>query len=366
MSDPPLIEDRGRSAAAVARTPWVSRRTLTIVLVIGVAALGGFATWRMASKPEIVKEKLPEKLGVTEPYVAPKMALPPKPEPAALVLPPAPALPPAMQAQQQEGLKLPTQRSMVSNVQPPQPAKPHMLSYAVPEPRRPAGVPGSGPGGTDDPGKPPVTYASTSVPGIQAGLLGDQTFLLMPQLLPCTMDWAVNSTFEGPIECHIDRDIKPRGITLINRNAVVHGYYKGNVQEGQQRLFAAAEWMHDPVSGCVVNFDNAPVGDGIGQTGMTGNIDNRYMQRFGAAFALTGFQSMMQLLQAEIQKNSQGGNTYLSLGSGGGIDSLAAAILHKQIDIPAIISTHQGEEIAIITNKILNFSKCYTLQIKDR
>lgn len=364
MSDPPF-EDRGRSEAAVVRAPWMSRRTLTVVLVVGVALLGGFATWRMSATREAPpQEKLPEKIAAVEPYVAPKMALPPTPVAAAPLMPnfvnrqpDPPAQPPP--------LVLPAQRTQAS-ANPPAPAKPHMLSFAVPEPRRPPGAGGpGGASGAEAPGKPPVTYASTSVPGIEAGLVGDQTFLLMPQLLPCTMDWAVNSTFEGPIQCHIDRDIKPRGIVLINRNAVVHGYYKGNIQEGQTRLFAAADWMEDPVSGCIINFDNAPLGDGIGQTGMTGNIDNQYMKRFGAAFALTGFQSLMQILQAEIQKNAQG-NTYLSLNSGGGIDSLAAAILHKQIDIPAIISTHQGDEIAVITSKILNFSRCYSLQLKDR
>ena len=73
------------------------------------------------------------------------------------------------------------------------------------------------------------------------------------------------------------------------------------------------------------------------------------------------------LAQASLSK---GGNTYLSFGGGGGggsngIDSIASAILRKQIDIPPTITVNQGSAVAVFITKVLDFSPCYDLSLKD-
>jgi type IV secretion system protein VirB10 len=250
----------------------------------------------------------------------------------------------------------PIARATSSIIQPSAP-KPNMLSYAD-APARP---------GADKTGDPAtqsgITYAASHVNGVKAGLMGDQTFLLKPGILPCTLLTAINSTFEGPIECGIQKDVRPRGVTLLGRGSIVHGYYKNNVQAGQSRLAVAADWVEDPATGCFMSFDNAPVSDMTGVTGVPGNVNQHTLERFGAAVALTGFGVASNILQAAVSK---GGNTYLSFNSGGGsgVEEIANAILRKQIDIPPTITVNQGETIAVFVNKILDFSGCYKLQLK--
>lgn len=362
----PNPEDRGASPVAVARKPWVSKRGLTIGLGVFVCAVAIFAIWRNSNPPEQpIKEKLPQQLGAVVPYTAPMIL----PAPAAVSQPSIPMPAPQPLQQPQAPLVMPHQEPVarfapMSAVQPPAPPKPYMLSYADPPAGEGTTGAGSHSGGASGGAGPPgVTYAASRLDGVQAGLLGDQTLLLTPGILPCIMDTAINSTFEGPIQCHIPFDIRPHGVTLLGRGSIVHGMYRNNIQQGQARIFVSADWVEDPATGCFIALGNAPISDPVGQSGIGGNVDTHIWERFGAAILLDIGESGMGLAQAALSK---GGNTYLSFSSGGGVESIASAILQKQINIPPTITVHQGAAIAVFVNKVLDFSSCYDLQLRDR
>jgi type IV secretion system protein VirB10 len=325
----------------------------------------GVVWWKKANPPdEPVKERLPASMGPVVAYTPPKLLIPPQTStPVALTSPPVRPTPQPM-PQSVQPLAAPP-ADPVSRVAPSVAAivypSPKMMTYAAAAPPpQPSSDPAASPGNAS----PGVIYASSKLDGVQSGLLGDQTMLLMPGLLPCIMDTAINSTFVGPVQCHIAADIKPRGVTLLGRGSIVHGWYHNDIQTGQSRMFVQADWVHDPSTGCYIKFDNAPISDTIGQTGITGNVDQHIWERFGAAMLLTLGQGGESLAQAALSK---GGNTYLSFNGGsGGLDSIASAILRKQIEIPPTITVHQGTSIAVFVVKPLDFSKCYSLAIKDK
>jgi type IV secretion system protein VirB10 len=336
---------------------------------IGLVSAGvlGWALWKGANPPpEPVKEKLPASLAASVPYSPPQMVIPrqappllqatpvhyPPPLPAIpSVQPPAPAPPP----------QPPTAPAVhLAGIQPAAPPKPYRLTYSDPPP--PPGHAAGGPGAAGADGSSKISYAAMGLDGVKAGLLGDQTFLLLPGILPCVMDTAVNSTFAGPVQCHLDADVKPHGVVLLDRGSRIHGWYNNQVQTGQARLFVQADWVEDPASGCFVKFDNAPVADAIGQAGVPGSVDEHYMQRFGAAVLLTLGQGGESLAQAAVSK---GNNTYLNFNGGSnGVDTIASAILRKQIDIPPTVTVNQGSRIAVFVTKPLDFSPCYDLKTK--
>ncbi|MFL5252521.1 MAG: TrbI/VirB10 family protein [Rhodopila sp.] len=362
----PNPDDRGASPVAVARKAFFFKRGLTIGLGVLVCAVAVFAIWRNSNPPEEpIKEKLPQQLGAVVPYTAPMIL----PTPTAVSQPPLPKVAPQPMQQPQAPLVMPQQEPVArfappTVVQPPAPPKPHMLSYADPPTQEGANGSGSHSGAASgSAGASGVTYAASRLDGVQAGLLGDQTLLLTPGILPCIMDTAINSTFEGPIQCHIPFDIRPHGVTLLGRNSIVHGLYRNNVQQGQARVFVSADWVEDPATGCFISLGNAPISDPVGQAGITGNVDNHTWERLGAAIMLDIGQSGLGLAQAALSK---GGNTYLSFSSGGGVESIASAILQKQANIPPTITVHQGTAIAVYVSKVLDFSACYDLQLKDR
>jgi type IV secretion system protein VirB10 len=359
-------DDRGASPDLRSRRQWLSKKVL-ILGVIGVAAgVILFAVWHSSQpKPEKVEEKLPAQLGATVAYQEPKMPIAPKPP--APEAAPAPRAPAAAVSQPLIIPQVdPIQRVLpsASVAQPPAP-KPYMLSYADPPAANGRnGAPGrSGAGGGSDAAASGINYTASKLDGIQAGLMGDQTLLLTPGILVCILDTAINSTFSGPVECHVPFDVKPHGVTLLDRGSVIHGFYSGTVQNGQSRIAIAADWVEDRTTGCFIKFDNAPFSNGLGVSGVPGNVDNHLLERFGAAMLLTLGDSSMSLAQAML---SRGGNTYLSFNGGGDIQSVANTILQKQIGIPPTITVNQSTPVAVFVNKVLDFSPCYSLELKGR
>lgn len=223
--------DRGISAAATASKPIVSATVAAGVILALMSGVVGFALWRNANPPdEPTKEKLPASLGATVGYTAPVMVVPkqaPAPPPATT---PVAYTQPHYEPQPQQALAPlpPAPRvSLGGAVTKAERPKPYMLTYAAPPlVAKPSGPPGAA-GEAEDGSK--VAYTASVVDGVKAGLLGDMTFKLMPGLMPCIMDTAINSTFEGPIQCHVPFDIRPHGVTLLGRNSVVHGWYHNRI-----------------------------------------------------------------------------------------------------------------------------------------
>jgi type IV secretion system protein VirB10 len=361
--------ERGASPVAGKSQPIVSKRQAVWGVAGVTAVLVAFFVWQGSNPaPKPVKEKLPQRLGSTVSYDEPKMVIPEREKPAPVRHEPQakPAAPP------EQHLQMP-QASPFARITPrivqkaavPDP-EPNMVSYSYP-----AGAFGLSQGKSsegdaanphDQDRRSDVVYAKPKLEGQAAGTLGDQTFLLMPGVMPCILDTAIDSTLEGPIECHIPMDIRPHGVTLLDRGSIVHGTYKNNLRNGQARIFVQADYVEDRATGCFINLDNSPIGDGVGRTGVAGDVDDHLFERFGAAVILSLVNSGMSLGQAAL---SNGGNTYLSFSSGGGVDNLASQILRKQIDIPPTITVNQGTQISVLVRKPLDFSACYSLEVKN-
>jgi type IV secretion system protein VirB10 len=370
-------EERGVSPVASKRKARITRNHAAIGVAVVCAVIIGMTFWQSHEPPEPQsKEKLPASLGAVVNYKPvlltspPPLAPPPQPPPV-----PPPFIPPPFE-QASSGMPPPREQSWIEKLKetkppaapaivPPAKIVPNMLSF--PERPRPPQVGQQERGGSDAAGLTAptsgVSYKVSKLEGNKADLLGDQTFLLKPGILPCTLDTAINSAFEGPILCHIPFEIKPRGVTLLGRRAQVHGWYKNNIQTGQVRLFVQADWVEDPATGCFIKFANAPMADTLGRAGIDGSVDNHYLERFLPAMLLSFSESALSLAQAAVSK---GGNTYLSFGGGGGLQSLATEMLRSQINIPPTITVAEGSDIAVFVTQILDFSPCYDVQIRDR
>lgn len=369
MSNDPT-QERGVSPVAAASRPVAYKQVAAVSIVALMTVAVSFAVWRSYNPiEETTSEKLPPALGVTTAYTAPTMPAPRAPAPSTSLDTTQASWDPAPPAlRNQQAPYAPPASPHVAVTAPARP-KPYMLTYAAPPPAaRPVGLAGPGAGtpgetGPEDGGSK-VAYSASIVSGAKAGLLGDQTFLLMPGLLPCVMDTQINTTYEGPVQCHIWEDIRPHGVTLLGRNSIVQAYYRGNMQQGQARVFVQADWVNDPATGCFIKFKNAPLTDSIGQNGQDASIDEQNLKRFGAAAIFTGAQIGMSLGQAAMSK---GNSTNINLNSGGGgMDQLAETILRKQIDIPPIGTVNRGSMTAVYVTDVLDFSPCYDLKLKGR
>jgi type IV secretion system protein VirB10 len=358
MSD--TTQERGASPVVTARQPWFTRVQKVTFVLFGLGALLAFVFWRSSHPPPppASPEKLLDKIADIvqyEPPPAPK----PEPKPAALPASPSPPLARPLPAAPISPLLPP---APPVHIAPPKPPEPHMIAFDAPAGQQQAKAAMATGGAADGEAGglgTQVAWKSATVPGGKAGTIGDQSLILMPGLIPCVLDTAIDSTLPGPISCHVTQDmLSPAGVTLLDRGTKIVGEYKNNIAQGQNRLFTMAATAYTP-SGCVVPLDS-PMADGLGRAGLDGNVDNHTWERFGGAVLLSLIDSSLGVLQSAL---SSGNNTYLTFQSGG-ISSLADQILRATINIPPTITKYQGERVTIFLRYPINFSGCYRLRAR--
>lgn len=207
-----------------------------------------------------------------------------------------------------------------------------------------------------------IKFATSTLPGLKASPAIDDTYQLMPGLLPCVLDVAIESNLPGPLMCHLPGPIySGKGIKLMDAMTQVIGKYESLRQNGVNRLEAVSTFAHIPVgqAGQVwVPLTSQPLSDDLGRAGLSGTIDHRYLERFGGAVLLDLSQSALQIIQADAAK---GGNTYLNVN---GTDQLANQVLQSTINLPPILTKNQGSTIAIWLTEPVDFSDSYAVGAK--
>jgi type IV secretion system protein VirB10 len=350
MSD--QAADRDVTAVAPTRLPFFSGRIRHVALgaiglgAVGLIAMGGYSALHDEGPPTKPVDTGSNSIGQT-------VANPPDP----IVIKPVVTKVDVVKADPEPGSKPFHATAVVPNyvVLPASSGG----SFEVPAVAKPpaAQVPGD-PAAARDAATTRVAFAPTTMAGGKAGPALHLTYVMMPQTIPCALDTAMDSTLAGAILCHTTQDVlSPSHIVLLPAGTTVVGSYKNDVRNGQHRLFA--------LTGNAITQDgipvplNSPVADGLGRTGIEGDVDNHYVERFGAAIALTAGQAAIQLGQAALSSGSQS-NTNFNFGGGGGgsggIETLATEILRQQGNIPPTISVPPGSIVNLVIDHPIDFS----------
>jgi type IV secretory pathway VirB10-like protein len=321
----------------------VWRRRKWLLVGLGIVVLLAFLFTRGKTQHAQQAQKGEEPfIGVVVPYQPPKATPSLAPVKVAAAAPAPPAMP-VFRAQAPMGAM-------------PQPVRPAMLSYVVPhtDPPKPAAAPSPREGG--DPPQTGLAFQASSLPGIKASPAIDDTYQLMPGLLPCVLDTAIESDLPGPLLCHLPGPVySPKGVLLMEAGTQVVGRYQSMGRNGESRLMAVSTYAHTP-NGIWVPLAGNPMADDLGRSGFAGAVDNHDLERFGSAVILSLTQSGLGILQAAVSK---GGNTYISTDSA---NNLAEQILQSQINIAPTFSKHQGETIAIWLTTPIDFSDSYRIR----
>jgi type IV secretion system protein VirB10 len=349
-----LDGERTVSDVSKGRKAWFTPARTAYTIAIGAAVVVGFIFWKdPGAKKEDPEPPAPASgIGQTVAYDPPKpMPMPPPPVAAPYKAPPAPFVQPPIPD------NLPATRPVTAVM--PETAKPskpaRMLSYAT-EPGQERGAAGT----TTDQAPPSthVTYKGAEIVGAKAGPALDRDLLLMPGIIRCILDTGVNSTFPGPLMCHLDAPVISAGnVVLMEKGTQIIGSYSADVKQGQYRMMAVSATAYTP-TGVPVPL-GGPFADGLGVTGLeASNVDNHNLQRFGGAVMLSLAEGALGIAQSAVSK---GGNSYVSFSSGG-VGSLAQEVLRNTIDIPPTITKNQGEPVSIWVLTPIDFSSAYKIQ----
>jgi type IV secretion system protein VirB10 len=182
--------------------------------------------------------------------------------------------------------------------------------------------------------------------------------LLLPKgaFVDCTLETAIDSTLPGMTTCVMATDsFSADGrVVLLERGTKLVGETQGDVQQGAARVFVVWRQARTP-QGVVVSLDS-PGTDELGRSGLPGDVNRHFWQRFGAAILVSVIDGA---LQAAGQSGS-GSDTVIV--NPGGTQGVMTEVLKHTISIPPTIVKHQGDRIQVLVARDLDFRSVYELR----
>lgn len=361
--DPPTDQDeRAQSEAGRGRggrlRRWRSGWRLVALWTVGCTAVVGFVFWRDAHKtvPAHATAVGPQ-LGQFVPTPEFRHSIVPVANAMpAVTLPPPSALPPPRAPSPQ-----------VSNAFGPSPATgavshaPRMLTFAPgafpTDPRRPAAGAPTAPASGNEPTRSAVAFKPTAIPGLKAGPAMDMTFTMMPGVVTCLLDNALDTTKPGKVFCHTDETVySPLGVKLMEAGTRIVGDYQSDIGIGENRVGAMAAYAITP-NGVPVPLGSFPMGDGLGRGGFDGELDTHPWARIGSALLLLTTQGAIGAAQTALQ---QRGTSYTNINVGG-LDYALAEVVRSSASVRNTLRVNQGSRIGLLVAQPIDFSDAYAL-----
>jgi len=196
-----------------------------------------------------------------------------------------------------------------------------------------------------------------TTPAVSAEVLPTQRFLIPKgAFLDCTLETAVDSTLPGMTTCITATDTfgADGKVVLLERGTKLVGETRGTVQQGQARVFVLWTEARTP-KGVVVPLAS-PGTDELGRSGLPGEVDRHFFERFGAALLI----SMIDIGVESATQPRNGGGVIISPTTP---ETILTEILRSTLNIAPTVRIPQGERIQVLVARDLDFRRVYQLQL---
>ncbi|MBU2146989.1 MAG: type IV secretion system protein VirB10 [Alphaproteobacteria bacterium] len=185
-------------------------------------------------------------------------------------------------------------------------------------------------------------------------------------LIPGILETAIISDLPGQVRAIVSQDVFsfdgrrvliPTGTRLI-------GEYQSEVTRGQKRIFVVwTRMLRDDGVSVRLNSIGA---DSLGRAGLTGRVDNKFRERFGAAILLSivgGGASYLTGYGSDaatgVSDDAQRAEELARETIAQTFSDMANQALGDSLRIPPTISVSQGERIFVFVRQDLDFSDLY-------
>ena len=164
-------------------------------------------------------------------------------------------------------------------------------------------------------------------------------------LIPAILETAIDTDVPGYVRAVVSQDVKSFNgkNVLIPRSSRLIGQYQSGLQAGQKRAYVIWTRVIRP-DGASVNLQSPGIGFD-GKTGLPGDVDSRFFQRFGSAMLLSVVGGLSAI-----------GTGGASVVIGGGGQAAAAAAAQQDGQLGPVVRVRQGEPIRVFTARDLDFS----------
>ncbi len=204
--------------------------------------------------------------------------------------------------------------------------------------------------------RPSVTAA------VSARVLPTQR-LLLPKgaFLDCTLETALDSSLPGLTTCVLATDTfsADGSVVLLERGTKLVGETRGQVRAGSARVFVLWTEARTP-KGVIVALASGGT-DELGRAGLPGKVNRHFFERFGAAILVSVIDGAVQ---TAVQSQREDGDTVVVSPSNS--SQIMTEVLKSTISIPPTVVKPQGDRIAVIVARDLDFRSVYELRVSAR
>jgi type IV secretion system protein VirB10 len=210
----------------------------------------------------------------------------------------------------------------------------------------------------DEPGTLATLLRPSVTSAARAQVLPAQR-LLLPKgaFIDCTLETAIDSTLPGMTTCVMASDAfgVDGKVVLLERGTKLIGETRGQVRQGSARIFVLWTEARTP-AGIVVPLDS-PGADELGRSGLPGEVNSHFWQRFGAALLVSVIDGAVQ---AAAESPHNGGGTVIVNPSAS--QDVLTEILKNTIGIPPTVVKRNGDRIQVLVARDVDFRSVYELR----
>ena len=188
------------------------------------------------------------------------------------------------------------------------------------------------------------------------------TLIAQGAMIPGILETAISSDLPGMVRAVVSENIYSfDGFSLvIPEQSHLIGQYRAGLVNGQSRVFIIWTRLIRP-DGVSINVGSYGT-DALGRSGLAGDVDSHFFERFGSSVMLSMIDSG---LQAAANSTKNPSTTSVAINTGNDFSSAAAIALQNSINIPPTINIDQGARINVFVGKDLDFSRVGALPQRD-
>ncbi len=202
------------------------------------------------------------------------------------------------------------------------------------------------------------TLTPSELPASEARVLPSR-HLLLPKGTPvdCTLETAIDTSLAGFTTCITATDTfsADGSVVVLERGSKLFGETRGEARRGSARVFVLWTEARSP-SGVIVPLES-PGTDALGRSGLPGQVNRHFFERFGAAILVSVIDGAVQ---AAAQSQQGDGAVIVQPSTSSGV---LTEVLRQTIGIPPTVLVHQGDRIQVMAARDVDFRRIYELRI---
>lgn len=173
-------------------------------------------------------------------------------------------------------------------------------------------------------------------------------------MIPGILETAIQSDLPGMVRAIVSENVYGHdgAYILIPKGARLIGRYRSGLVRGQTRVFVIWNRVlrQDGVS---INIGSMGTDD-LGRSGLAGDLDTHFFERFGSSILLSLIDAGLQIGVSSLGDQN---SATVALESGSDFSKSAEIALENSIAIPPTIRVDQGKRIKVFVAKDLDFSE---------